>query len=465
MCNLKKKFVERTGEKISLNTFLKFKPFFVVYMKCDARDTCACPVHLNMQLKLNKLHELKVIESKNLSQIMADLTCNSARAENCMIGLCSKCQKKQLKTAHYDHETPSFYHKWDRIEEQRVNKKGQKYAFKAMVKRKIADTLGNIVEMVNNEIPAFLDHLNNDFNQHQFYKKVKGVINSTTGALHCDWSESWATKCHTEVQALHFGGSRTLLSIHTNACYMWNPKTKKIDIIKHCTISEDARHTASAIFAHLKPLFQMFKDSGVKTLHIFSDGPTGQYRNKRIFFLICHFAKEYGFDRLIWNYFEKHHGKGAIDGYGATLKITANNKVSQGSDITDAASFINVLKHVKIDLSEIKSDEIDMIEKIVPAPPKELKAAAGTFKVHQVIWNNSDEHNLYLRMRSCLHREDFSACSKCDFEKLLIVQLQFLRKKKFLKIPVQKEQKIQNYQMERKLRICQNNNSHGKQKK
>lgn len=74
--------MQNRDKKISFNTFLKYKPFFVVYLKCNARDTCACQKHLNMQLKVDKLHELKIIGFKNLNGLMSILTCKGERSEN-----------------------------------------------------------------------------------------------------------------------------------------------------------------------------------------------------------------------------------------------------------------------------------------------------------------------------------------------------------------------------------------------
>lgn len=284
-----------------------------------------------------------------------------------------------------------------------------------MVKDKIFETQENIVAITNDKIPDFLEHLHNISNQHCFYKKIKTNLDSKTAVLHSDFSENYATKCYTEVQALHFGGSRALLTIHTNAYYILDPVSKKIDLGKFCTISEDFRHTAPAIFANLKPLLQSFQDLGIKTLYIFTDGPTGQYKNKTNFFLLCNFAKEYGFEKVIWNYFESGDGKGPIDGFGATLKSKADSKVGQGFDITNAESFINAVKDVNINLLEIKADEINTVEKIVSNGGK-LKAATGTLKIHLIIWKSKNEDVLYLRKRSCIHCEDFTPCSKCDLE-------------------------------------------------
>lgn len=63
-------------------------------------------------------------------------------------------------------------------------------------------------------------------------------------------------------------------------------------------------------------------------LHIFTDGPTGQYKNKTSFFYILHFAKEFDFETVTWNFWESGHGKGPSDGLGATVKVRGDKKVS-----------------------------------------------------------------------------------------------------------------------------------------
>lgn len=100
-----------------------------VYLKCNARNTCACEKHLNMQLKLNKLRELKIIESNNVSEIMSNMTCGGKGLENCMLGLCLECKEKKLNTLEYDNTLTFYYYKWGRIEEERINKSGEKYKF------------------------------------------------------------------------------------------------------------------------------------------------------------------------------------------------------------------------------------------------------------------------------------------------------------------------------------------------
>ena len=92
-----------------------------------------------MQLKLDKLKELKKIESNNLSELMSSLTCNNERSDSCMLGLCTLCKTTKLPTLDYNPSLISYYYKCERVEETRTNEKGENYSFQAMAKRKIGD--------------------------------------------------------------------------------------------------------------------------------------------------------------------------------------------------------------------------------------------------------------------------------------------------------------------------------------
>lgn len=56
---------ENTHNKASYPTFCKFRTFYVVEMKVGDRNTCLCKLHENMRFKVEKSHQLKLIETKN----------------------------------------------------------------------------------------------------------------------------------------------------------------------------------------------------------------------------------------------------------------------------------------------------------------------------------------------------------------------------------------------------------------
>lgn len=170
-----------------------------------------------------------------------------------------------------------------------------------MTKRKVPATPARILASTEEGIPKYLEHLHNIHNQYELSQESVKNLDNETVVIKSDFSESWGTKYHTEVQSMHYGGSRMLLTLHTSIYYVLNPTSGKVESVKTCTVSEDVRHTAPAVFAHLKPLFQNFKDAGIKNVHIFTDGPTGQYKNKTSFYLIRRYAKLYGFNSITWH--------------------------------------------------------------------------------------------------------------------------------------------------------------------
>ena len=58
-------------------------------------------------------------------------------------------------------------------------------------------------------------------------------------------------------------------------------------------------------------------------IHLLSDGPTTQYRNKKSFFLLTKFPESGVYQEATWNFTESGHGKEAADGIdaAATIKI------------------------------------------------------------------------------------------------------------------------------------------------
>lgn len=414
LLNLYKVFLKGRDKKISFTTFKKHKPYFVTYLKCNARNTCACIKHLNMQLKIDRLKNLNIIPSKNLSEIMSSMTCKSERSEICMLGLCRHCKIKKLPISDNYKNDSTFYYEWIRTEEERVNKAGKKYSFKPMVKKKVTCTPKQMIEVIENGILKYLEHLLNVHNQYECSTQLKKNLDEKTAVLNSDFSENYGTKCHTETQALHFGGSRTMLTLHTSVFYLFDPNSQKVENFNFCSISEDVRHTAPAVFAHMQPIFEKLKNAGIKHLHVFTDGPTGQYKNKSAFFLICHFAKKFDFETVTWHFWESGHGKGPQDGVGAACKSKADNRVCNGKDIVDADTFIQAIEGEKIELVKITSDEVDKIDELIP---KSLKAVKETFKIHQVMWSSKKENELYLRKRSCLHKETMLPCALCDLQR------------------------------------------------
>lgn len=109
--------------------------------------------------------------------------------------------------------------------------------------------------------------------------------------IHVDFSENDATKYGPEVQAFHFRGSRSEISLHTGVVY-WKGESE-IQCQSFCTMSEILHHDAFAKWAHLQAIFNWVSTNlnHFTNLHFVSDGLTAQYRNKDMFYILANKLK------------------------------------------------------------------------------------------------------------------------------------------------------------------------------
>lgn len=106
-----------------------------------------------------------------------------------------------------------------------------------------------------------------------------------------------------EIQVVHFGASQ--ISLHTSVMYN---KDKKPHCF--CTLSDSTEHSPEAIWAPLNPILTYIarEYEDINTVHVFSDGPVTQYRQKNNLFLFNAIIKQFGFMGT-WNFFEAFMAK------------------------------------------------------------------------------------------------------------------------------------------------------------
>ncbi|KAF9405878.1 hypothetical protein HW555_013557, partial [Spodoptera exigua] len=100
----------------------------------------------------------------------------------------------------------------------------------------------------------------------------------------------------------------------------------------------------------------------VQNLIIISDSPSGQYRNKKIFYIMSQLSIYCSsLTNIIWNYSECGHGKGAPDGVGGLLKRTADRFVAHDGDMNNIDSFVNYLKSAVqgVKISTVEEYEVE----------------------------------------------------------------------------------------------------------
>ena len=157
------------------------------------------------------------------------------------------------------------------------------------------------------------------------------------------------------------------------------------DTVSFCTISDSRRHDPAAIWSYLSPVFEYIQHnhSEVNTVHFVSDGPTTQYRQKKNFYLFCTQLYKEGFaGGGSWNFSEAGHSKGAADGVGGVLKRTADDIISRGQDLLDAATLFHALVNTGMSVKlflVLDSDVNEFSSKV----PDNLLSVPGT--IHQLV--------------------------------------------------------------------------------
>uniref|UniRef100_UPI00358EC36B uncharacterized protein n=1 Tax=Myxine glutinosa TaxID=7769 RepID=UPI00358EC36B len=330
LLTLHDKFQAEHDVRVSYTTFTRLRPFYVVAPSIHERDTVKCRIHSNCELKSNKLQSMGLLVHKDPYQLIKGIVC-SVHNKACMYLECNQCKGKwgDMYTGKEKSSTEkTSYFEWENENEERQSAKGETIIVKVVNKNEKNNTISNLCQLFENDLKIFMPHQFRINHQFRAIKNLKANLSENECVLQIDFSENYACKATTEVQPMHFGGSRKQITLHT--CHA----TMKDSIQCYCTLSEDPRHSAISIWAHLDPVLNDLSQKGIKVVHFVSDGPTTQYRNKSNFYLFSTLPfQKYNFKYITHNFLEAGHGKGPADGIGAAIKCTADRIVTHGQDV------------------------------------------------------------------------------------------------------------------------------------
>lgn len=385
---------------ISYSTFCKYRPFWVLEPNYRLRETCMCIVHDNMALMITKLRSMNIINPISPSEMLKEICCDSSN-EECLGRICNLCKLKEMKISEYDDTEMITYEKWGttRVE---VMIKGEKKLCQKTIKEKIQCTKKDLVSEVLKATPSFLSHVRNIVHQYRSIDRIKRNLALNEVLVHIDFSENYICKYAQEIQSVHFGGSKQQISLHTVVFYYRPEQSSSAVPVSLCTLSENLRHDPGAICAHLEPIIaEIIKlVPQLKVVHFLSDGPSTQYKNKKMFYLIASYLSEkLNVDVLRWHYSESGHGKGAPDGVGATLKRTADKLVGQGKDIS---TFKVLVDEITRNCKGIKCIPVTISSFFDTIIPENLRPFKGTMAVRELVWQRYKKYTLQARKLSCV---------------------------------------------------------------
>lgn len=388
--NLHKRFLKEKGFKISYTTFTRCRPFWVTFPKARDRETCACIRHENIEFLVVALKKANIIEYKTAYDLVKSVVCSTNRYK-CMMNLCKQCRDKEI-TFKKSNITDLNYNKWSQVTENKTIK-GQIRNLKRVVKTCIVDTVDNLKMTLKKEVVIFKKHVCNMKHQSKQLKMLRENLKKGEYLMQVDFSQNYVSKCDKEIQSMHFGSSKRQISLHTVVCHY--VETGSIKFKSFCTVSDHLDHHAHGVWAHLHPILE---DAGKKypninTVHIYSDSPSSQYRNRFNIYFMKKLLPQY-FKHLksfTWNFSEPGHGKGSMDGVGGSIKRAADQYVLHGKDINCAGDLVKLFaaSESKIKVVEVSPNAIEEMKKSLPQDVLPIK---GIMSLRQVCW--SKDHGL-----------------------------------------------------------------------
>ena len=102
----------------------------------------------------------------------------------------------------------------------------------------------------------------------------------------------------------------------------------------HVILTDELSHKKKSVAIMMSHIIdQIVTNKAVKKVHVFSDFPTSQFKNK----YIAHSLHQLrAFVSIEWHYFATSHGEGVVDGIGETVKRMVWNAVYLSKDQIDA---------------------------------------------------------------------------------------------------------------------------------
>lgn len=255
---------------------------------------------------------------------------------------------------------------------------------------------------MKNQLPVFMKHAFDTNHQYQKLDEIRKTLSFNEVTIIIDFSENYYCKYATEIQSMHFGASKKQVSLHTGV-FFYKDLQEQPQCVSFATVSENLRHDAFAIWAHLDPIFNLvFRVvPGMHTIHFQSDGPSTQYKNRNNLYLFWSKCKSLGLRAASWNFTTPGHGKSFADGTGGSIKAMCDRAVCHGKDITSARDIVDLVSSQedgKIRIFEVHGAQIMDVQKAVLEYMQPIPKIKSLF---QLVWNGTEPESLYLNNLSC----------------------------------------------------------------
>ena len=254
---------------------------------------------------------------------------------------------------------------------------------KHVTKIRISEPFEEATERFKESVVSLKRHIYYKRSQNRHYNHVKESLDHGQILVHVDYAESYKNQQQNEIQSTYLGNST--FSIFTACCYtkLLDNGGLKIDSI--VVVNESKEHNRAVALTCLEKVLEKAEEINVAKydkIIVQSDGCSAQFHSRFVFRLL---TQDF-FDgvELTWNFNEKSHGKGLMDGVGGTVKNIIFRKVKSGFVMIDSPfEFHQAIQKIVPLIKSVYLPDTDVLNEHENIE-QESKKIPGTRKVHHV---------------------------------------------------------------------------------
>ncbi|KAK3929167.1 ARL14 effector protein [Frankliniella fusca] len=317
--------------QLSLSKFASVRPKeCYLASKSGMHNVCVCTIHENPKLMFKgaRLNTISALKCNSVTDCIKYFVCGQPTTE-CYFRTCEKCPDKTLFSNiiqnHFDSEMVEevTYNQWECTD-----------------RGNIITKISSIEDFVEDLVTLLEDLVTHHFifkEQSSYFNERLNTLKDGEVVIVGDFAENYSFLVQNSIKAMYFNQKQS--TIHPFSVTYWDPISAKKEQKCFAVISDYMDHSTVAFYAFQRKLLEELKKRNInmKMVYYFSDGCSGQYKNKKMAANVWYHEKDFGVPAQ-WHFFATSHGKSACDGIGGTLKRLASYYSKQhtepGSQIT-----------------------------------------------------------------------------------------------------------------------------------
>lgn len=357
--------------KMGRSTFYRLRPQYVLAPKLQNRQQCLCITCDNAQLLIDALFLRNLTATRDREALVATICCSVDNVE-CISRRCSNCVSRVAYDTARVIEGPIQYYQWSKTDASNPSAKRVTRCSEVVAKSQL-----ELISLFAASMENLALHLFRVRNQYKHIKQTKETLLENEAVILCDFSQGYGEQLGTSVQSAYFGEHRQI-TIHQGVYYSKDRSPQCF-----ASLSDTSTKSAAGVLAHLKWALDYVVQPHITHIHIVTDSPTSQYRNRYTLYMAFVLLQERGFT-FSWIYHECGHGKGPADGVGATIKRTGDQYVAGGRTVSCAKDLQLAAHHCNILTGIVSAQDIEAFSEQKQRLINNLTEVPQIMKVHHV---------------------------------------------------------------------------------